>query len=94
MNAYELLGVAENASEQEIRAAYLSKVKEFPPDQSPREFEGVRDAYEALRDPRKRAEAMLTSTAFTAPLVSLIDSRPANRVFAGPQLWREVLKTK
>jgi hypothetical protein len=29
-----------------------------------------------------------------APLVSLIDSRPANRVFAGPQLWREVLKTK
>ena len=65
-----------------------------PPDQSPQEFEGIRDAYEALRDPRKRAKAMLISTAFMAPLVSLIDSRPANRVFAGPQLWREVLKTK
>ena len=94
MNPYEILGVAENASEQEIRTAYLSKVKEFPPDQSPQEFEGIRDAYEALRDPRKRAQAMLISTAFMAPLVSLIDSRPANRVFAGPQLWREVLKTK
>jgi hypothetical protein len=94
MNPYEILGVAENASEQEIRTAYLSKVKEFPPDEWPQEFEGIRDAYEALRDPRKRAEAMLISTAFMAPLVSLIDSRPANRVFAGPQLWREVLKTK
>ena len=52
MNPYEILGVAENASEQEIRTAYLSKVKEFPPDQSPQEFEGIRDAYEALRDPR------------------------------------------
>jgi hypothetical protein len=94
MNPYEILGVPANASEQEIRNAYLSKVKEFPPDQSPQKFEAVRDAYEALRDPRKRAKAMLLSTAFTAPLVSLIDSRPVTRVFAGPQLWREVLKTK
>jgi DnaJ-domain-containing protein 1 len=94
MNPYEILGVPVDASEQEIRRAYLSKVKEFPPDQSPQNFEGVRDAYETLRDPRQRAQAMLLSTAFTAPLVSLIDSRAANRVFAGPQLWREVLKTK
>ncbi len=94
MNPYEILGVPAEASEQEIRTAYLSKVKEFPPDQSPQEFETVRDAYEVLRDPRKRAQAMLLSTAFTAPLVSLIDARPANRAFAGPQLWREVLKTK
>ena len=94
MNPYEVLGVGADASEQEIRAAYLSKVKEFPPEQSPEKFEAVRDAYEALRDPRKRAQAKLFSSAFTAPLVSLFDNLPANRTFAGPQLWREVLKTK
>lgn len=94
MNPYEILGISVNASEQEIRAAYLHKVKEFPPDKSPQDFERVRDAFEALHDPRKRARAMLVSTAFAEPLATLIDARPAQRVFAGPQLWREVLKTK
>ena len=94
MSPHEILGVAADASEQEIRTAYLSKVKEFPPDQSPEKFEAIRDAYETLRDPRKRAEAMILSTAFMAPLVSFIDNLPANRVFAGPELWREVLKSK
>ena len=37
MNASETLGVPANASEEEIRAAYLTKVKEFPPDRSPEE---------------------------------------------------------
>ena len=37
-------------------------MKEFPPDRSPEEFEKIRDAYETLRDPRKRTRAMLLST--------------------------------
>ena len=94
MIANEVLGVPANASEEEIRAAYVSKVKEFPPDRSPREFEGIRDAYETLRDPRKRAMAMLLSASFAAPLVSLIEGHQSRRVFAGPRPWREVLKTK
>ena len=52
MTANERLGVSATASEEEIRAAYLSKVKEFPPDRSPLEFEAIRDAYDALCDPR------------------------------------------
>jgi DnaJ-domain-containing protein 1 len=94
MTANEKLGVSATATEDEIRAAYLRKVKEFPPDRAPAEFEAIRDAYETLCDPRKRAKAMLLSTAFTAPLVSLLDGLPARRNFAGPHLWREVLKTK
>lgn len=94
MNANEILGVPANASEEEIRSAYLVKVKEFPPDRSPEEFERIRDAYETLRDPRKRAKAMLLSTDFAAPLVSLIADHKPRRIFAGPQPWREVLKTK
>jgi DnaJ-domain-containing protein 1 len=94
MSANEILGVPANASEEEIRAAWINKVKEFPPDRSPAEFEKIRDAYDTLRDPRKRAKVMLLSTSFAAPLVSLIDQQKARRVFVGPQLWREVLKTK
>ena len=94
MDANEILGVPANASEAEIRAAYLSKVKEFPPDRSPEEFERIRDAYDTLRDPRKRAKAMLLSTEFAAPLVSLLEGHKSRRIFAGPQPWLDVLKTK
>lgn len=94
MNANEILGVPANASEEEIRTAYLSKVKEFPPDRSPEEFESIRDAYDTLRDPRCRAKALLLSSGFGAPLVSLLDGHKPRRIFAGPQPWREVLKSK
>ncbi|HEX4227143.1 MAG TPA: J domain-containing protein [Bryobacteraceae bacterium] len=94
MNAYEILGVSPNASEEEIRAAWLGKVKEFPPDRSPAEFEKIRDAYDTLRDPRERAKTKLLSTSFAAPLVSLIDNQKTRRVFVGPEPWCEVLKTK
>ena len=94
MDANEILGVPASASEAEIRAAYLSKVKEFPPDRSPEEFEKIRDAYDTLRDPRKRAKAMLLSTEFAAPLVSLLEGHQSRRIFAGPQPWLDVLKTK
>jgi preprotein translocase subunit Sec63 len=97
MDPNEILGVAANASEEEIRAAYLSKVREFPPDRAPAEFERIRDAYDTLRDPRKRARAMFLSVESNgpnAPLVSLIEGRGPRRIFAGPRPWREVLKNK
>ena len=94
MKANEILGVAANASTEEIRIAYLDKVKQFPPDRSPEQFEKIRDAYDNLRDPRRQAKAMLLSPDGAAPLASLIDDLKTRRIFAGPRLWREVLKTK
>ena len=94
MSENEVLGVRANASDEEIRAAYLSKVKEFPPDRSPGEFEKIRDAYETLRDPRKRAAIALFSASFAAPLTSLIAGRKPRRIFVGPRLWRDVLQGK
>ena len=94
MNPHELLGVSAHASEEELRAAYLKKVKEFPPDQAPEQFEIMRDAYDALRDPRQRTQAVLTNADFMKPLVRLLDGRKARRIYAGPQAWREVLQAK
>jgi hypothetical protein len=94
MGANEILGVAANAGDEEIRNAYLNKVREFPPDRSPEEFERIRDAYDTLRDPRRRARAMFVSAGSDTPLVSLLEGRRMRRIFAGPHPWREVLKNK
>lgn len=90
----DALGVSANATEEEIRAAYLRKVKEFAPERSPEEFEKVRDAYETLRDPRRRMRSLVLSADPNAPLASLLAGQTPERRFAGPGPWLEVLKGK
>lgn len=88
------MGIGPDAGEEEIRAAYLRKVKEHPPDRSPEQFEKVRDAYEILRDPRRRMRDMLTSADPLATFASLAEELQPERRFTGPRLWQEVLKGK
>ncbi len=92
MDPREVLGIPLNAGEEEIRAAYVQKVKEHPPDRSPEEFEKIRDAYETLRDPRRRMRGMLLSADPEASLTSLIAGQVGERRFVGPQPWLDVLK--
>lgn len=51
---YLLLGVPTQAGDDEINKAYLQKVRQFPPERSPRTFEQIRAAYEAIRTRRDR----------------------------------------
>ena len=90
----QILGVELEAGDEEIRAAYLRKVKQYPPDRSPREFERVRDAYEVLRDPRRRMRHLLLSADPKLPLASLLDGRRSERRYAGPEPWLAVLKER
>lgn len=48
-NPYAVLGVQTDASDAEIRRAYLTRVKSSPPDHDPEGFRRAREAYEALR---------------------------------------------
>uniref|UniRef100_Q01SX6 Heat shock protein DnaJ domain protein n=1 Tax=Solibacter usitatus (strain Ellin6076) TaxID=234267 RepID=Q01SX6_SOLUE len=87
----QVLELPPDAGDEEIRAAYLRKVKQYPPDRAPSEFEKVRDAYESLKDPRRRARQMLAVDPHQA-LTTLLDGRAAERRFVGPEPWLAVLK--
>ena len=89
-----VLGVTEDAEEEEIRTAYLEKIKQYPPDRSPEEFERIRDAYTLLSDPRSRARLLLKSTDPEAPLVTLLDGQKKTRRFVGPDPWIGAMKKR
>ena len=91
---YAMLGLGPDAEDEQIRAAYLAKLKQFPPDRSPAEFEQVRDAYELLRDRRRRAQHTLFSVNPEARLESLVDGLDNDRQFVGPGPWLAVLKER
>lgn len=59
IDPYETLDVSSGATAAEVRVAYLQKVREHPPERDPEGFKRVREAYEVLRSPRKRAELSL-----------------------------------
>ena len=94
MTAHEILGLELNASVEQIRAAYLAKVSEHPPDRSPDEFERVRDAYDTLRDPRLRMKEILNSRLALPGFSEMFAGFETERRFVGPNPWLEVLKGK
>jgi curved DNA-binding protein CbpA len=69
---YLTLGVAPDADDDDVYAAYLAAVKANPPERDPRRFEALRAAYEALRTRRARlAQALFDQSPPT--LTDLLD---------------------
>jgi curved DNA-binding protein CbpA len=89
---WEILGVSQQAGDEEIRRAYLNRIKACPPSQDPEHAERIREAFDLLRDPLRRADRSVAFAEPEAPLASLLKGQSGHRAFVGPQLWLEVLK--
>ena len=55
-NPYTVLGVDRKAGLGEIKRAYFKLVREYPPEEQPEKFQEIREAYEQLKSPEKRAQ--------------------------------------
>lgn len=56
---YEILGVSKNASQEEIKKAYRKLAHKYHPDKTggdEKKFKELNEAYQALSDPKKRAQ--------------------------------------
>ena len=77
---YDILGVAKNATDEELKKAYRSLAKKYHPDLHPgnkameAKFKEINEAYGVLSDPKKRSDYDLTGT---VPF-----GRKARRVFS------------
>jgi curved DNA-binding protein len=69
---YKILGVARNASEDEIRRAYRKLAMQYHPDQNPDDkqaeerFKEINEAYQVLSDPQKRAHYDRLGSAYSS----------------------------
>jgi len=49
-NPYQILGVSETANDEEIRTAYLARLRENPPDSNQQQFQQIQQAYALVKD--------------------------------------------
>ncbi len=61
---YQILDVAFDARDDEIKQAYLQQVKNNPPDRDQHKFQIIHDAYTAIKDHKSRVSYDL----FTLPV--------------------------
>lgn len=59
MNAFTILGVNKDSTDEEIRKSYLELVKRYSPDNHPSIFQKINDAYEKINTERKRMNYLL-----------------------------------
>ena len=69
IDPYRVLGVDLTAADETIRAAYLTAIRESPPERDRERFESVRTAYEAICNHRRR----LAHTLFDRSLPTIDD---------------------
>jgi curved DNA-binding protein CbpA len=57
--AHEVLGLTPDSTAEEMRQAYLTLIKKFPPERDAERFHEIHNAYQRFDDPLKYAEQML-----------------------------------
>lgn len=86
-NPFRLLGVAPSAGAEELREAYLARLREHPLESDPEGFEQVKQAWMVLRSPLLKAAATIDWHEAPVLLTEALAREPALRRFVGPDLW-------
>ena len=71
-NAHQILEVKPDATADELRKAYLSLVRQHPPDRDPDKFREIHAAYQMLNDPMVQAAALLKHNRDKPDLIAVI----------------------
>ncbi len=61
---YEILSISPHADDSKIKHAYLTEVKNNPPDRDQEKFQLIHTAYESIKDEKSR----LSHALFTLPI--------------------------
>jgi hypothetical protein len=79
VNAFELLGVEQSASDEDIRFSYYHKAKLYHPDHGGKvgDFLNIKRAYEILSNPAER-ERIGANAIFSKPLIRMQPSLHSN----------------
>ncbi len=88
---WEVLGVEKDDGPDAVRAAYMRRVSQFPPDRNGEAFRRIRAAYEYLNEPRHRA-ARVIAVDPGAPLTDILEKESDRRHFVGPGPWLAALR--
>lgn len=81
------LDISPDASDEQIREAYLHLIKKHPPEKDPVNFQRINSAYEAVKDKRSRVRTRIFFSATVKDpeqsLLELAKSRKIRRKSAG-----------
>ena len=56
---FDILDVSEDATDEVIKKAYLQKVRQYPPERAPEQFQNIRAAFEAIKTRHQRLKYQL-----------------------------------
>jgi DnaJ-class molecular chaperone len=90
ITAFDILGVNIDASDGEIKKAYLQKVRIYSPEQAPDEFQKIRSAFELINSEEKRIKYQLFNNDMPDICAFLEDSLSVDKL----QATSEKLLTK
>lgn len=95
---YLTLGVPETTTDEDVRRAYLLKIRMHPPEQHPDEFQRVCEAYELIKTDPARTRLRLFGLPGTKPGTPMADLVPrpvaGERRRVGVALWIEMNKNQ
>ena len=90
---YLALGVPETTTDEDVRRAYLLKIRMYPPEQNPDEFQRVCEAYELIKTESARTRLRLFGMPGKKPGAPMADLVPkpvaGERRRVGVALWIE-----